>query len=290
MSTTLNETPMELLEPGTDQVPTAPGDSRRGRRRGRLGPGRRVPFLRAIGPLLLLGFWSLASGLKWLDPTVLPSPWDVASTGWRMARDGTLGSSLEVSVRRAMLGLVIGVTAGLVLALASGLTRIGTALIDGTVQIWRSVPILAVIPIAIVWIGIGEEMKVSLIALAVMVPIYINTTSALAGIDLRYVELSESLNLSRWHFVRYVALPGAIPGFFVGLRLSAVSCWLVLVVVEQTNATAGIGYFMSTAETYGQVDVLTVGLALYALLGLGSDTIVQMAERRVLVWRKSLGK
>lgn len=281
---------------GVTDLPRArdvgPADNRgelRRRRKSRLARTR-IPFLRAIGPLLILVVWEIASATGLLNPTVLPSPAGVVSAAYGLAQDGTLANAVLVSARRAMLGLGIGVVTGVVLALASGLSRIGTALIDGTVQLWRSIPILAIIPIVIVWIGIGETMKVSLIAVASIVPIYINTSSALLAIDQRYVELADTLRLGRWDFIRYVALPGAIPGFFTGLRLASVTCWLVLVVVEQTNATAGIGYFMGNAQQFGEVGILTVGVVLYALLGLTSDTIVMLLQRRALRWRKGLGE
>ncbi len=274
--------------PAASDAPVPVKDSRDGRRR-RLTPGRPAPFVRAVGPLLLLALWAIGSEVGFIDDGTLPSPWVVVQTAIDMSGSGQLWPNLWASAARALSGLGIGLALGLVLALVSGLSRVGLSLVDGTIQIWRSVPILAVLPLAVVWLGIGEEMKVTLIALAVMVPVYINTASALAGVDQRYVELAETLRLSRLQFVRRVALPGAVPGFFTGLRLAAVSCWLVLVVVEQTNARDGIGYFMTTARTYGQIDVIAVGLVLYAFLGLTSDTIVRLLERRALRWRKTLG-
>ena len=263
-------------------------DSRDGRRR-RLAPGRPAPFVRAVGPLALLALWAVGSEVGFIDEGTLPSPLVVVQTAVDMSSSGQLWPNLWASAARALSGLAIGVGLGLVLALVAGLTRPGLALVDGSIQIWRSVPILAVAPLAVVWLGIGEEYKVTLIALAVLVPVYINTTAALAGVDQRYVELAQTLRLGRLQFVRRVALPGAVPGFFTGLRLAAVSCWLVLVVVEQTNAREGIGYLMTTARSFGQIDVIAVGLVLYAILGITSDTLVRLVERRALAWRKTLG-
>ena len=265
-----------------------PTDSRTGKRRW-LVPAAPSPVVRVVGPVLLLVVWAIGSATGVIDDGTLPSPLAVVGKGMEMATSGQLWPNLWTSATRALIGLGIGLALGLVLALLAGLTRVGLALVDGPVQIWRSVPILAIVPLAVVWLGIGEEMKITIISLAVMVPVYINTSSALAGVDHRYVELAETLNLSRREFVRRVALPGAVPGFFIGLRLAAVSCWLVLVVVEQTNARDGIGYVMTNARTYGQIDVIAVGLVLYALLGITSDTVVRLLERRALTWRKSLG-
>ncbi|NLU84254.1 ABC transporter permease [Rhodococcus sp. HNM0569] len=257
--------------------------------RSRLAPGRPIRFGLAIGPLLLLGLWVAASASGQLDPKTLSAPWTVVTTAWELIDDGRLQSNLLTSVERALIGGVLGVVFGVVLALISGLSRIGEALVDGPVQIKRSIPTLALMPLAILWFGIGEEMKILLIALSVFVPIYINTHAALRSIDARYVELAETLDLSRGQFVRKVALPGALPGFFTGLRMAVTVAWLALVVVEQVNATSGIGYLMFQARNYGLTDIIIVGLVVYAVLGFGSDLLVRSAERRALAWRKTIG-
>src|SRR5690606_12665011 len=181
------------------------------------------------------------------------------------------------------------VVTGVLLALASGLTRSGEALLDGLVQIKRAVPTLALIPLAIIWLGIGEAMKVFLIFTAVLIPIYINTHAALRGIDIGHVELAQTLGLSRSEFIRKVALPGALPGFFVGLRMAVSLCWTALVVLELINTQTGIGYLMNRARDWGQTDVIVVGILIYALLGLLSDALVRRLEARVLSYRRSLG-
>jgi sulfonate transport system permease protein len=132
-------------------------------------------------------------------------------------------------------------------------------------------------------------MKVALIALSVLVPVYINTHAALRGIDVRHVELAQTVGLSRGEFIRRVALPGALPGFFTGLRLAVTTCWTALVVLEQINSTEGIGYVMSRARDMGQTEVIVVGLVFYALLGLASDALVRAWERRTLAYRKAIG-
>ncbi|MXQ78151.1 ABC transporter permease subunit [Rhodococcus rhodochrous] len=275
----------------TDQKPDpgATADLSPRTTRSRLAPGKPIKFGLAIGPALLLVAWIVTSATGVLDPKTLSAPWTVVTTAWELIGDGRLQSNLWTSVQRALIGGVIGVALGLVLALAAGLSRIGEALIDGPVQIKRSIPTLALMPLAILWFGIGEEMKILLIALSVFVPVYINTYSALRGIDARYVELAETLDLSRAQFVRRIALPGALPGFFTGLRLSVTIAWLALVVVEQVNASSGIGYLMYQARNYGMTEIIIVGLVVYAILGFGSDLLVRAAERKALAWRRTIG-
>lgn len=244
---------------------------------------------RLLGPLLLIVVWEGASRLGLVSPYTLASPTQAVITGYELFADGTLLPHLLASAARAYSGLVLGVAAGLVLALLSGLTRSGEALIDGLVQIKRAVPTLALIPLVIIWLGIGEWMKIFLIFTAVLVPIYINTHAALRGIDIGYVELARTLGLTRAEFIRKVALPGALPGFFVALRLSVTMCWTALVVLELINTQTGIGYLMNRARDWGQTDIIVVGIFIYAVLGLISDGIVRAVEARALRYRRSLG-
>jgi len=254
----------------------------------KLAPGRLPPGAILFGPVALVVIWELASALGWLSPRFLAAPSTAVLTGFELLSNGTLADHFLASAKRAYLGLGIGVAIGLVMALAAGLSRVGEASLDGLVQIKRAVPTLALIPLAILWLGIGEAMKIALIASSVLVPVYINTHAALRGIDIRHVELARSIGISRGAFLREVALPGALPGFFTGLRLAVTTCWTALVVLEQINTTEGIGYLMNRARDFGQTDIIVVGLAIYAILGLGSDFAVRYWERKALSYRKAL--
>ncbi|WP_328693335.1 ABC transporter permease [Streptomyces phaeochromogenes] len=258
------------------------------RRRRRLSPGKRLPATRFLGPALLLALWAAASAAGQLDPGAIPAPWTVLETGVHLWTDGTLPTDILTSLQRAGSGFAIGLAAGLALALASGLSRTGEALIDGSVQLNRAIPTLGLIPLFILWLGIGETFKIAIIAIVVYIPIYLNTHAALSGIDSRFVELAEVQGLSRYAFIRRIVIPGALPGFFVGLRLGVTGSWLGLVVLEQINATSGLGYMMFQAQNYGQTDVILVGLVVYGIFGLISDSAVRLIERRVLSWRRTL--
>ncbi|QAY61702.1 ABC transporter permease [Microbacterium protaetiae] len=287
-----------LAEPGpvVGSLPTIPRDAAsapklelsRQSQRHRLGRGRSRPGSRLLGPLLLLAVWQAAASLGLLDPRLLTGPDAVIRTTWRLIADGTLGENVGTSLWRAVLGLTIGTIAGVVLAIVAGLTRLGEALVDGTLQVKRAIPVLALIPLLILWLGIGEEFKVTIVALGVLIRIYINTYSALTGIDVKYIELAESLRLNRWQYVRSVLVPGALPGFFVGFRLAVVGSWMALIVVETINATSGVGYMMAQAQLYAQSDIILVGLLVYGVFGFTSDALVRLLERRVLSWRRTL--
>ncbi|MGN9907438.1 ABC transporter permease [Phytohabitans sp. LJ34] len=273
-----------VLTPPRAATTTVP--ARKPRRR--LGPGRPIPFGAAVGPLLLLTVWTVGSATGWIDSRTLSAPWTVVTTAGDLVADGRLPDNLAVSARRAGLGLAIGTAVGTVMAVISGLSRWGEAILDGPIQIKRAIPALALVPLLILWLGIGEQMKVTTITLGVFVPVYIHTHNGLRGIDSRYVELGESMRLRPSVFVRRIVLPGALPGFLLGMRFAVVGAWLSLVVVEQINSTSGIGYMMDLAREYGQTDVIIVGLVLYGLLGLLSDGAVRLVQRRALSWRRTL--
>jgi sulfonate transport system permease protein len=258
------------------------------KRRRRLGRRPRIPFGRLLGVLVLLGIWSLASAAGALDPRKLSAPWTVLQTGFDLISDGTLQTNIGASLYRVALGFAVGVLIGTGLALIAGLSRVGEALVDGPIQVKRSIPLLGLAPLMILWLGIGEEFKIVLIATGVAGYMYVQTHAALIAIDNRYVELAEVVGLSRLGFVRKVVIPGALPGFFVGLRLSASIAWLTLVVVEEVNAQDGLGKMIFRAQDYGQSDVILVGLAVYGIFGFASDAVIRILERKVLSWRRTL--
>jgi sulfonate transport system permease protein len=257
--------------------------------RRRLGPGRRIPFSLAIGPILLVGLWWLLSATGRLDPRTLSEPWVVVETARDLIETGRLQEALKTSAVRAFAGLGLGTLIGTALALLSGLSRLGEAVIDGPVQVKRAIPTLALLPLLVLWLGITDEMKIITIALAVMLPVYIHTHNGLRTIDGRYAELAETVDISRPEFIRSVVLPGAMPGLLLGMRFAVTTALLSLVVVEQINSTSGIGYMITLASHYGQTEVIVVGLVVYALLGLAADGTVRLIERKALAWRRTLG-
>jgi sulfonate transport system permease protein len=210
---------------------------------------------RALVPLLLVAIWQVASWAGWIDNGTLASPvqvWHAFSESWT---SGQLGPSILTSLRRVVIGLAIGVSIGTVLGLIAGLSHFGEEIVDGPMQMIRSLPFLGLMPLLIVWLGIGEGVKVGLVVIGVIYPIYLN-------------------------------LPGALPSFLVGLRFSLGIAWLSLVIGETVNADKGVGYLIMQGQQYLQTDVIVMGLVIYALLGLILEGIVRLIEWRLLPWRK----
>ncbi len=245
---------------------------------------------RWVSPLLLLALWELGARTGVIPPRVLAAPSAVAATFWGMVVSGELAGNLGVSFLRVAAGLAIGVTIGGALALTAGLSRIGEDAIDPPVQMLRTLPVLALSPLFIVWFGIDETPKVALIALAVTFPIYLNLFSGIRSVDPKLIEAAQSFGVRGFDLIRQVILPGALPSFLLGLRFALAVAVLVLVVAEQINAQAGLGYLINNARDFLRTDIIVVCLVIYALLGLGADGLVRAIERRALAWRPSFLK
>ncbi|MFE9913922.1 ABC transporter permease [Micromonospora sp. NPDC005553] len=271
--TTLVEAPEEV----TAAAPVVPRRQRSTRR-----------WRRVVSPVVLVLGWELAARTGLLAAEKLPAPSDVLATGARLSRDGTLGIHLLDSLTRAGAGLLIGGLLALVLGTVAGLLRLGDDLVDPPVQMARMLPHLGLVPLLIIWVGIGESLKISLVALGAFFPIYFNTYAGIRDIDERLVEAARTCGLGLAARLRHVVLPGALPSLFLGLRLAIGAAWLSLVVGEQVNAQTGIGFLMMEAREFSQTDVVVLGLLVYALLGLISDLALRVLERRMLTWRRGL--
>jgi sulfonate transport system permease protein len=250
---------------------------------------RRLPKLRrAYTPVLILIIWQglVATGL--VSPQTLPAPSAIAVSAWQLAVSGQLLANILVSLQRVAIGLTIGVCVGTALALIAGLSRLGEDAVDATVQMVRTLPHLALIPLMIMWFGIGETPKITLIALGSMFPIYLNLFAGIRGADRKLREAASTLGLSQAETILHVVLPAALPGFLVGLRQAFGIAWITLVVAEQINASAGIGYLVMNARDFLRTDIIFVGLSIYALLGLLTDQSVRFLEKRFLAWRPSV--
>jgi len=249
---------------------------------------RQVPrwVRRLAGPFLLLVAWQLLSTTGVVDDRSLAAPWTVLQAGRELAATGELFEHLFVSLRRAAIGLAIGVSTGVVLAVIAGLFRLGEDIVDSAVQVLRAVPVLGLLPLIIIWFGIGEAPKIALVAIGTAFPVYINTYAGIRGVDVKLIEAATTFGVGRRELVRRVILPGAVPNFLVGLRYALTGAWLIMIIAEQINAKSGLGYLVNEARTWFRTDIIVLCLVLYGILGLLSDSIVRLLERRLLVWRR----
>lgn len=250
----------------------------------------RAVLERAISPLILLAAWELASRSGVLPERVLAAPSMILSTMGELIWSGEIGSNVLVSLRRVVIGLAVSLSLGTALALLAGLSRRGEVAVDSPMQMARTLPFLGLVPLFILWFGIGEFTKIALIAFATTFPMYLTLYSGIRGIDAKLVEAARLFGLSYPQLIIHVILPGALPSFLVGLRYSLGVSWLSLVAVEQINATAGLGYLINNARDFMRTDVIVVCLLFYSLLGLATDFLVRAIEHYALAWRPSFIK
>jgi sulfonate transport system permease protein len=251
---------------------------------------RFYPLLSWLAPLTLLVLWELFSRLGLIQSVVLPPPSSVFFTAKKLLVTGELQANLEASLGRALLGFLLGAAVGLLLGVAVGLSRLLHALFDRSLQITRAVPFLAVVPLVLVWFGIGESSKVFLIGIGSLFPMYLNTTLGIRQVDPKLLEMCQMLGLRRAQLIFYVILPGALPSILNGVRLALTTSWLALVVAESFGATAGIGFLATNAREFLQTDVMVLVIVLYAIIGIGSDALARKLERQLLAWHPNYAK
>ncbi|URK86341.1 ABC transporter permease (plasmid) [Rhizobium sp. RCAM05350] len=255
------------------------------RRRGRHLAPRSLS--KSTGAIALVLLWWLATTYGWISEDIFPSPQTLWQTFLDLVNGGELGDALMLSLERVVIGFGFGFVTGVGLALISGLFRLGEDIVDAPMQMARTLPWAGLIPLLIIWLGIDETPKITLVAFAVTFPLYINTFAGIRNVDKTLVEVAHTLNFGRAALIFQVILPGALPNLLVGLRYSLGSAWLALVFAETVNAQGGLGYLITHAREVYRVDIIILCLAIYALLGLSADLIVRLLEKLLLSWRQS---
>lgn len=254
------------------------------------GLARRVGRLLARGlvPAGLLATWQLAGSSGWVAPEMLPTPWIILEAFGELISTGELQDAIPTSLQRSATGLFFGAFTGLLLGLFAGLWRIGEELFDAPLQMLRTIPFIAMIPLFIIWFGIGEEAKVALIYGATIFPVYLNTYAGVRGVDPKLIETGQVFGLSPAAVSLRIVLPTALPSILVGLRFSAGVALLALVAAEQINARSGIGYILNNANQNQRTDIIIAGIIVYALLGIAIDLVMRVIERLALPWRANI--
>lgn len=241
-------------------------------------------------PVLVIVTWQLLGQNGLISTRILPTPLKVLEAGISLAKSGALLDYIASSTRRGFIGFAIGGSIGFLLGLLNGLFRIADNLLDSTLQMIRNVPHLALIPLVILWFGIGEQAKIFLVALGVFFPIYLNTLHGIRSVDPGLVEMAKVYGLRGTSLYTHVILPGALSSILVGVRFALGFMWLTLIVAETISADSGIGYMAMNAREFMQMDVVVLAIVIYALLGKLSDVMAKLLERRLLQWHPSYAK
>ncbi|HEY4441756.1 MAG TPA: ABC transporter permease [Candidatus Elarobacter sp.] len=235
-------------------------------------------------PGLLVALWAIATGSGWVKSYQFPSPHDVAIELQQLAISGALWRDLAISIARVAAGFAIALVLALVLGSLVGGSRAVERALDPTLQAIRAVPSLAWVPLILLWLGIGEAAKITLVAIGAFFPIYIALVAGIRGVDRKLVEVGTSFGLSRGALIVRVLVPATLPQLLVGARIGLTQAWLFLVAAELLAATSGIGFLLTDGQQTTRTDEILVAILLFAACGKLSETGMRALEKRLVGW------
>lgn len=236
-------------------------------------------------PAALLLVWESVVRAGWVSAHMLPPPSELVVTLADLGSGGALFGHIGISSLRVLIGFVIGAGLALLVGAAVGLSRRVEALFDPTFQAVRAIPSLAWVPLLLLWLGIDEAPKITLIAIGAFFPVYLNFVAGIHNVDRKLVEVGGIYGLSGVRLVTRIFLPASLPNLFTGLRSGLSLAWMFLVAAELIAATRGLGYLLTDGRETGRADLVIVAIVVLALLGKLSDSLLQWLEQRLLSWR-----
>jgi sulfonate transport system permease protein len=236
----------------------------------------------------LLAAWGLATSIGGVKVYQLASPADVLRELGALAANGLLWKNLAASIERVALGFACAFGVALALGTAVGLSRRVETALDPTLQALRAVPSLAWVPLLLLWLGIGEDAKIVLIAIGAFFPIYVNLVAGIRAVDRKLVEVAEIFGIRGFELARRVVVPAALPSLLVGARIGLTQAWLFLVAAELLASTRGLGYMLTEGQQISRTDEILAAILLLALCGKFSESAMRVLERRLLRWTDGL--
>ena len=251
-------------------------------------PARRarpVPGLGLLLPILLLGVWQVSAGQGWLPPQILPAPLEVWDSAVELWDSGDLPRHVGISLQRVAEGFSAGAALGLLLGLAMGLSPRVEDHVRPLFIAVAQIPSLGWIPFLMLLVGIGEPLKIIVIAKAACVPVALNTFAGIRNIPAELVEVAHALRLTRWQQLRWLVLPATIPPVFTGIRYGLTHAWMALVAVELLASSEGLGYLLVWGRQMFWFDTVVLAMVLIGVIGFGLDTSLAMLERRLQRWQ-----
>jgi sulfonate transport system permease protein len=250
--------------------------------------GRRLPVPRAaiglIVPALLLAFWQWLVEREVYTRGQLPEPLDVWRAAEQLNEAGRFWENVRVSLVRVGWGFGIGAAIAIALGLLVGLSRLADALLSPTIGAIRAIPSLAWVPLLILWMGIGEEPKLTLIAIGAFFPVFTSLVGGIRQIDRKLIEVGHAYGLRRLALARSIVMPAALPSLFTGLRIGLAQAWLFLVAAELIGAFSGLGFLLTDGQNAGRADIILLSIISLALLGKLTDLLLQWVERWLFRW------
>jgi sulfonate transport system permease protein len=267
-----------------DDLTSAPFASPQSRGwRGLARPGRGITAV--LLPLSLLALWSVSAHYGWLPPQILPSPGEVAAALLDLAQSGDLARYAGISLLRVIEGFAAGSLAGLLLGIAMGLSPKVEDYVKPLFTAFAQVPTLGWIPFLMLLVGIGETLKILVIAKAAFVPVTLNTMAGIRAVPSMYTEVAEVFRFTRWQLLQKVVLPAAVPPIFTGLRYGLTHAWNALVAVELLASAEGLGYLLVWGRQMFWLDTMMGAMLVIGIVGFAFDRVMAMAEARLQRWR-----
>ena len=245
----------------------------------------RLFLIGSILPILLIAIWEMLSRVGVFPAYQLPAPSTVVSTITGMAIDGSLWGHIGITVYRVFLGFVFGTAAAVVLGSLVGFYANAERLFDPLVQAFRSIPSLAWVPLFILWMGIGEPAKITMIAVGVFFPVYLNIVSGISNVDRKLIEVGKMYGLNTWQLIRRIILPASLPSFLVGLRSGLGLGWMFVVAAELMGASQGLGYLLVVGQNTLSPEIILASIILFAVIGKLSDWMLKRIEIKALHWQ-----
>ncbi|MFJ3837440.1 ABC transporter permease [Streptomyces sp. NPDC090054] len=245
----------------------------------------RAALLRSAAIIGLLAVWETAPRLGLVDATFLPPVSEVAVAWWELLGDGQLGEHARASLTRSFGGFAIAVVVAVPLGLLIGWYRPVAAFLGPLLELFRNTAALALLPVFVLLLGIGETSKVSIVVYACVWPILLNTISAVGNADPTLVRLARSMDLSTPRLFQKVILPSSVPAIFTGIRLAGAVSILVLVAAEMIGAKAGLGYLINASQYNFAIPQMYAGIITISAIGVAFNQVLVTIERRLSVWR-----
>jgi sulfonate transport system permease protein len=233
----------------------------------------------------LVAVWFVATNAS-ATPGFFPSPQQVIGAAGDLNAEGLLWPSIAASLARVGAGLGLGILVAVPTGILAGSSRLGYILLDHPAHMLRAIPFNALSPLLIIAVGIGEGMKVSLIAIGVFGPLYVNLRDGVRNIDPKLLEFARAYHLNRRTVFTQILLRGTLPSLMTGLRFGLTVAWIALVTCETVNSQNGLGYILARSQQFSRTDQMVLCIVAYAVLGLASEGLVGLLERAVLPWKK----
>lgn len=237
-----------------------------------------------ILPVAVIILWQVAGSRGWLNASICPSPTRIVAAFMKQIGKGSLQNNVLVSLQRVVIGYAIGAVLGVLIGIITGLSRLADRILSLTFETLRPIPIIAWVPVLILWTGIGEESKIIVIVIGSFWSVFLNAADGIRNVDKKYIEVSTIFMKSRQEVITKVVLPAALPSIFTGLRLGVGTAWISVIGAELIAASAGLGYLISYSREMSQPANMFVGVFTIGIIGCLINVLIRQLEKRALKW------